>query len=139
MSTTRPKPMNTPRETRFPSLLSAAFLAATGSAFAATDTTDTLQGYTGSTGANNVNPALNLNNLQATQTGNATSTITFGTTGATFGSGSTGAWQGRNYLRTIDNDYYTKDFTATVKVNRPASSAGVYFGLGTAAKAFVKR
>jgi fibronectin type 3 domain-containing protein len=56
--------------------------------------------------------------------------------GATFGI-DRGGDDGRNYLRTIETDYHTKDFTAFVTVNRPAQigTAGrpaVFFGIGTA-------
>jgi fibronectin type 3 domain-containing protein len=56
--------------------------------------------------------------------------------GATFGI-DRGGDDGRNYLRTVETDYHTKDFTAFVTVNRPAQigTAGrpaVFFGIGTA-------
>jgi fibronectin type 3 domain-containing protein len=104
-------------------------------AHAASDITNPLTSYTGFSSDAATRTALSTDGLEPVSNGSGNERISFGATGVTFGN-TTNAWQGRNYLRTIENDYYTKDFTATIKVARPASSAGVYFGLGTAARAF---
>jgi fibronectin type 3 domain-containing protein len=53
--------------------------------------------------------------------------------GAKFGANSGGGpAAGRNYLRTVETDYHTKDFTAFVTVRRAAASSSVFFGMGTA-------
>ncbi|MEM9347250.1 MAG: PEP-CTERM sorting domain-containing protein [Planctomycetota bacterium] len=59
------------------------------------------------------------------------SRVEFGTAGATFGLSSSGD-SGRNYIRTVDEDYHLADFTAeiTFTASNTATQA-IFFGLGT--------
>lgn len=58
-------------------------------------------------------------------------TVTFGATGATFGS-QWGGDGGRNYIRTNDSDYATASFVAEVTVERNnATAQQVFIGMGT--------
>ncbi|NWK57246.1 PEP-CTERM sorting domain-containing protein [Verrucomicrobiaceae bacterium N1E253] len=57
--------------------------------------------------------------------------IEFSTTGAVFGLGSSSD-SGRNYLSTIQNDYHTANFTATIEFTiSDIANQNVFFGMGT--------
>ena len=157
------------------SILTALFVAATLPGYAASDLANPLNTYSGNSQQNGNGTAqptflttpptgLEVSFLAAgfSATG-AFETIFFNPTGvalpevpgAKFGgnrgniippnTGPTGGGDGRNYMRTIETDYNTKDFTAFVTVKRPApipnappattvNRRSVYFGLGAGAR-----
>jgi hypothetical protein len=106
--------------------------AAGASVDAAVSMSSSLTGYSGNTSQSGFRTVLTGAGLEAVaippwETG--WEQIDFDSTGAKFGVYRAG-WDGRNYLRTVETDYFTTSFTATVTVDRTARY-GVWFGMGT--------
>ncbi len=116
------------------------FIAFAGAANAASAFSNSLKGYDGDT---YLNPAiLDGSGLEPSRLPGADwhwELIAFDATGATYGiNGNDANWRGRNTLNTVDGDYNTASFTATVTVDRTAANGtnfgSVFLGLGTAGR-----
>jgi hypothetical protein len=111
--------------------------AAVVSANAAVSMSDSLTGYSGNTSQASFRAALAGNGLEAVVLPpwpGAWEQIDFDSTGAHLGLYKAG-WEGRNFIRTVETDYQTTSFTATVTVDRTARY-GVWFGMGTAERGY---
>ncbi len=99
---------------------------------AATDLSNSLTGFSGDTAQAGTQAALASAGLEVDSL-EAGPTVTFGASGAIFGSGA-GGDAGRNYVRTIANDYATKSFDAFITIDAPgldsANAQASFFGLG---------
>lgn len=100
---------------------------------AASDITNPLTSYTGFNSDAATRTALSTDGLEPSSNGSGNERIAFSASGVNFGdnnSHATGLWQSRNYLRTIETDYHSVDFTAEISVIRNTRQA-VFFGMGT--------
>jgi fibronectin type 3 domain-containing protein len=99
---------------------------------AASDITNSLDSYTGFSSDVATRTALSTDGLEPSSNGSGNERIAFSASGVNFGDNNTagGLWQSRNYLRTIETDYHSVDFTAEVSVIRNTRQA-VFFGMGT--------
>lgn len=99
---------------------------------AASDITNPLTGYTGFNSDAATRTALSTDGLEPSSNGSGNERIAFSASGVNFGDNNTagGLWQSRNYIRTIETDYQSVDFTAEISVIRNTRQA-VFFGMGT--------
>jgi hypothetical protein len=116
-----------------PLAATAALLLSAVISHAATSFSNSLTGFTGDTSQAGTQAALAAAGLEADSL-DAGPAVTFGATGSTFGSGAAGD-SGRNYLRTIQNDYATTSFEAFItidapRLDTPADDQASFFGLG---------
>jgi hypothetical protein len=102
-------------------------------AHAATSFSNSLTGFSGDTSQASTQAALAAAGLEADSlaTGPA---VTFSASGAKFGSAAAGD-AGRNYIRTLENDYATTSFEAFITIEAPAldtptDDQASFFGLG---------
>jgi hypothetical protein len=112
----------------------AALFLSSAAAYAATSFSNSLSGFSGDTTQAATIAALATAGLEVDDAATAGAQVTFSASGANFGSAAAGD-SGRNYLRTIENDYAAATFEAFItidapRLDTPADDQASFFGLG---------